>query len=90
VLPSDIDNLAAAVNLNGPVVGDVSKDVWLREVPVAQKLLTGICDCDQRNWLKHFISTGQEAISGSSNYAQSVQLLATLRRANHPPLTSNP
>ncbi len=81
VLVSDIDSLAAAVKLTNLASG-VSKDVWAREVPIAQKLLTGMCDCDQRNWLKHFVQTGQQAVAGSSEYAQSVRHLAALRRCN--------
>lgn len=82
VTDSDINQLADAVRLGAQKTGDVGKDVWARETPIAKKLLNGMCDCDQRNWLKHFVLTGQEAISGSENYYQSVQLLATLRRNN--------
>jgi hypothetical protein len=82
VFDSDLAKLAAAVKLSPLSTGDVSKDVWIREVPIAQKLLTGMCDCDQRNWLKHFVETGQEAIAGSNHYPESIQLLATLRRGN--------
>jgi hypothetical protein len=81
VQDSDIAQLAAAVNLGSASAG-VSKDVWARETPVAQKLLNGLCDCDQRNWLNHFVETGNEALSGSENYDKSVQVLATLRRSN--------
>jgi hypothetical protein len=45
-------------------------------------LMKGMCDCDQRNWLVHFVQTGQEAVSGSNQYPQSMQLLAKLRRSN--------
>lgn len=79
---SDIDQLANAVKLGTSNSGTVSKEVWARETPVAEKLLNGMCDCDQRNWLKHFVQTGNEAINGSENYYQSVQLLATLRRSD--------
>jgi len=82
VLDSDLVKLAAAVKLGAANTGDVSKEVWARETPIAEKLLQGLCDCDQRNWLNHFVKTGHEAISGSENYYQSVQLLATLRRSN--------
>jgi hypothetical protein len=82
VQDSDIGQLAAAVKLGGPAMGVVGKEVWARETPVAEKLLEGLCDCDQRNWLNHFVETGHEAISGSGNYYQSIQLLATLRRSN--------
>jgi hypothetical protein len=80
VQDSDLQKLADAVKLGRTNTGDVGKDVWAREVPVAQKLLQGLCDCDQRNWLKHFVETGNQAVSGSEQYYQSVQILATLRR----------
>jgi hypothetical protein len=82
VQDSDIAQLADAVKLGRTNSGAVSKEVWVRETPIAQRLLNGLCDCDQRNWLKHFVQTGNEAINGSENYYQSVQLLATLRRSN--------
>ena len=78
---SDIDQLATAVRLGDSSVS-VGKEVWAKETPVAQKLLQGLCDCDQRNWLKHFVETGNEAISGSDHYYQSVQLLSKLRRGD--------
>lgn len=82
VQDSDIAQLAAAVKLGTTNTASVGKDVWARETPVAERLLNGLCDCDQRNWLKHFVQTGNEAINGSENYYQSVQLLETLRRSN--------
>jgi len=83
VLDSDLANLAAAVKLGATSTGDVTRDVWVRELPIAQNLQKGMCDCDQRNWLKHFVETAQEAISGSNHYPASVQLLAQLRRGNN-------
>jgi hypothetical protein len=82
VLNSDLDRLAAAVKLGEANTGDVSKETWARQVPVAEKLLQGLCDCDQRNWLKHFVKTGNDALSGSEDYYQSIQLLAKLRRSD--------
>jgi len=79
---SDLAMLASAVKLGGTKTGDVSKEVWARETPIAEKLLLGLCDCDQRNWLNHFVKTGHEALSGSEDYYQSIQLLATLRRSD--------
>jgi hypothetical protein len=82
VQDSDLQKLAAAVKLGQTNTGDVGKDVWAQETPVAEKLLQGLCDCDQRNWLTHFVKTGHDAISGSQDYYQSVQLLAQLRVSN--------
>lgn len=81
VLDSDLAGLADAVKLNQLSAG-VGKEVWAQQIPVAQKLLEGSCDCDQRNWLKHFIQTGQFAMTGSNQYMKSVRLLAKLRRSN--------
>jgi hypothetical protein len=85
---SDLAALAAAVKLGASSTGDVSRDVWAQQLPVAQRLLKGMCDCDQRNWLVHFVQAGQEALSGSSHFPESIQLLTTLRRGNHD-LSSN-
>jgi hypothetical protein len=75
---SDINKLAAAVKLG--TNQSVNKDVWVRETPVAAKLENAMCDCDQRNWLKHFVETGNDAISGSPHFDESLHLLATLRK----------
>jgi hypothetical protein len=88
VTDADINQLAAAVKLGAQGTGDVGKNVWARETPVAEKLLNGMCDCDQRNWLNHFVETGKEAVSGSENYFHSVQLLSALHRSDKD-LTAN-
>jgi len=82
VSTADIEQLADAVKLGQPAGGDVSKAVWAQETPIAQKMLQGECDCDQRNWLNHFVKTGNYAMTGSEDYFQSVQLLSQLRRGN--------
>ena len=82
VQDSDLQKLAAAVKLGAVNTGDVSKNVWAQQTPMAEKLLRGMCDCDQRNWLNHFVKTGHDAISGSQDYYQSVQVLAQLRFSN--------
>jgi len=90
VADSDLVQLAEAVNLGGTNPNGVSKEVWAREVPVAERLLQGICDCDQRNWLKHFVETGNEALSGSEDYFQSIQVLTKLRRNDQDLTESGP
>jgi hypothetical protein len=77
----DLDRLAAAVHLRDPEMG-ASKQVWAVELPIAQSLLQRPCDCDERNWLKHYVKTAQDALSGSEDYVHSIQLLATLRRSD--------
>ena len=77
----DLDHLGSAVHLREPAMG-ASKQVWAAELPIAQSLLQRPCDCDQRNWLKHYVKTAQDALLGSEDYVPSIQLLATLRRSN--------
>lgn len=79
---ADLLQLADSIQLGSPSSGRVGKEVWRRQIPVAQKLLRGMCDCDQRNWLKHFVETGQDAVSDSAHFGESIQLLASLRRKN--------
>jgi hypothetical protein len=85
----DLDHLAAAVHLRETGMG-ASKQVWAAELPVAQSLLQRPCDCDQRNWLKHYVKTANDALSGSEDYAHSIQLLATLRRSDRDLSLSEP
>ena len=78
----DLQSLALAVKLYEPNSGGVSKEVWALETPIAQKMLEGLCDCEQRNWLNHFVLAGQEATSGSADFSATVQLLSQLRRSD--------
>jgi hypothetical protein len=75
---SDLRDLAHQVNLKNTDLADVDKDQWKQALPKAQKLLGGACDCEQRNWLTHFIETGGYAISGSTQYQDSAKFLSTL------------
>ena len=57
------------------------KQRWAQAVPAASKLMEGPCDCDQRNWLKHFVRMGNDALGDSpTEFAEEAQLLSTLRR----------
>jgi hypothetical protein len=75
---SDINQLALAVKLGSS--DSVGKDVWARETAIAVKLQKDMCDCDQRNWLNHFVEAGQEEASGSPRFAETLKLLTTLRK----------
>jgi len=56
------------------------KAQWEQAVVIAGKLLEGPCDCEQKNWLKHFVEMGNYALSNSDEYYKSAQLMATLPR----------
>ncbi len=85
----DLDQLASAVHLREPSLG-ASKQVWASQLPIAESLLQRPCDCDQRNWLKHYVKTANDALAGSEDYVHSVQLLATLRRSDQDLSTTSP
>ena len=73
--------LASLVNLPDATTQPPDKARWEQAVPAASKLMDGPCDCDQRNWLKHFVAMGNDALAGSStDYVQDAQLMSTLRR----------
>lgn len=74
----DLKNLASMVHLDQAKHQGPNKDQWNQALPVAQKLLQGTCDCEQRNWLKQFVTMGNYALSDSSQYYQSAQLMDTL------------
>lgn len=73
--------LASLVNLAGATTQPPDKTRWAQAVPVASKLMEAPCDCDQRNWLKHFVAMGNDALTDSSaDYLAEAQLIPTLRR----------
>jgi len=74
----DLKNLAVAVDLKNAKLSDVDKEAWQKALPTAQKLLQGACDCEGRNWLNHFVETGNYALSGDSHYEDSAKMLLTL------------
>lgn len=64
---ADLLKLSALVNLPNAEERHIDKDQWGRALPIAQKLVQGPCDCEQRNWLVHFIEMGNNALAGSDD-----------------------
>lgn len=63
---------------------------WAAAIPVAEKLLQGPCDCEQRNWLKHFVEMGDSAVSGDdTNYYQLARVMAQLSRNDSQAMAAN-
>ena len=56
------------------------KEKWQQALVIADKLQQGPCDCEQRNWLHHFIETGNSALTAPADYAENVQLMLKLAR----------
>ena len=91
VTPADLENLARMVSLVDAPQQDFKKEQWEKAIPVAEKLMNnGSCDCEQRNWLTQFIAAGNMAISGSEEYYQHAQFLATLYRDDKELQTGQP
>ncbi len=75
---SDLSNLAHQVHLKNSDLASVNKSEWQKALPKAKQLLQGACDCEERNWLNHFIETGSDAIAGSKDYDAAAKLLVSL------------
>ena len=76
--------LAAMVDLAGAKDHRPDKKHWEQALAIAQNLSGGPCDCEQRNWLNHFMEMGNYALSDADqDYYQSAQLMATLGRNDH-------
>jgi hypothetical protein len=75
---TDLSNLAAAVHLKSATLADIDKNQWKTALPKAKQLLNGACDCEERNWLNHFVETGNEALSSDKEYEPSAKFLLTL------------
>ena len=78
VSTTDLSNLAAAVHLKNASLAGIDKDQWKTSLPKAQKLLQGACDCEERNWLNHFVEAGNQALAGDKAYEASAKFLLTL------------
>ncbi len=75
---SDLKTLGAMVDLGNAAKETPNKEHWTRAIAVAQTLLNGPCDCEQRNWLTHFVDTGNAALADSPDYYKLAQVLPTL------------
>jgi hypothetical protein len=78
VQDSDLQKLVTAIDFKSGPSSDLVKAQWAKELLVANHLVHGVCDCEQRNWLNHFIETGNYAVAGSPAYDHSVRVLASL------------
>jgi hypothetical protein len=78
VTASELKNLALQVNLTNIKASASDKEQWQKAIPKAQELLSGACDCEQRNWLTHFVEAGNDAVSGDNQFEDTAKFLATL------------
>ena len=77
----DLLRLCALVDLANAANHPPDKEGWKQAIPIAERLQQGPCDCEQRNWLHHFVETGNSALSDSADqYAENAQLMLTLAR----------
>ena len=82
--------LSAMVNLTNAEERHIDKDQWSRAVPIARRLVQGPCDCEQRNWLNHFIAMGDSALAGSdADYYKLAGLMRKMAR-NDQQLAAHP
>ena len=77
----DLLKLSGLVDLANARYQHPDKARWAQAIPVAQNLLSGPCDCEQRNWLNHFVEMGNDALSNSNDsYYEHANLMVTLGR----------
>ncbi len=77
----DLLALAQAVDLPNATSHRPDKERWKQALLVAERLEQGPCDCEQRNWLTHFIEMGHFALVGpEADYREAARLLSTLGR----------
>ncbi|MBA3961906.1 MAG: hypothetical protein H0X40_08400 [Chthoniobacterales bacterium] len=83
-------NLSSTVDLPHAGLRPPDKARWAQSIRVAEQLLQGPCDCEQRNWLNHFVAAGNLALTGSvEDYQKELALLVTLARNDSQPIASN-
>ena len=76
--------LSTLVDLDNARDQRPNKNRWMQAIPAAGKLLEGPCDCEQRNWLTHFVEMGNFALSNSDNeYHELAALMTGLGRNNN-------
>ena len=76
----DLLRLSAMVDLANAADRPPDKAGWQQALLIADRLQQGPCDCEQRNWLHHFVETGNSALTASADYAENVQVMLTLAR----------
>ena len=86
----DLLILTALVDLPNATAHQPDKAKWKQAITAAEQLMQGPCDCEQRNWLSHFVEMGNFALAGSeTEYRRDAALLATLARNDRQPIASN-
>jgi hypothetical protein len=87
---TDLQAVAVMVNLPGargplgvvsklPVTPEVARANWSRAVQQAQRLMTGMCDCDQVNWLGQFITCGNYYLNNDPKFQEAYDVLQTVQ-----------
>ena len=77
----DLLKLSAMIDLASARDRDPDKKRWAQALPIAQMLLQGPCDCEQRNWLNHFVEAGNDALTDATDrFHEHVWLVSNLAR----------
>jgi hypothetical protein len=74
---TDLKQLASDVHLTNPKSNE-NKQEWKLAIDKAQTLVSQPCDCEQKYWLNQFVEAGNQALSGSTDYAATIKQLETL------------
>ncbi|MGH8046944.1 MAG: hypothetical protein ACREKL_06835, partial [Chthoniobacterales bacterium] len=90
VTPADQEKLAQMVGLSDAKDQPLDKEKWAKAIPIAEKLLTQSCDCEQRNWLTQFVAVGNMAVDGSPDFHKFAPALATMYRDDNEMATGKP
>lgn len=82
VIPDDyLLKLSGMVNLANARDETPDKAQWRQATTVAEHLQAGPCDCEQRNWLHHFVEMGTAVESDDKfRYYELADLMRTLGR----------
>ncbi len=87
---ADLLKLSAMVNLPNADERHIDKNQWAAAVPIAEQLVQGPCDCEQRNWLNHFIEMGNDASPGSDDAYYKLAVLMRKMARNDQQLARDP
>ncbi len=87
---ADLLKLSAMVNLPNADERRINKEQWALAVPIAKQLVQGPCDCEQRNWLNHYIELGNDALTGSDDAYYNLAVLMHKMARNDRQLADNP
>ena len=87
---ADLLKLSAMVNLPNAEERRIDKEQWGRALPIARQLVQGPCDCEQRNWLNHYIEMGENALAGSNDAYFKLAILMQKMARNDKQLADDP